>query len=67
MPNAGEANSDAHDAMVTSDNMPVEPELSVDEQIAQAEDKLAQAEQHLADAKDAKAHWTKTLKGLRKG
>lgn len=66
MPNAGEANSAAHDAMTTSDNTAPPVEVNVDEQIAQAEEKLAQAEQHLTDAKDAKVHWTKVLRELRK-
>lgn len=65
MPNAGEANSAAHDAVVTSDNVPA-PEVSAEDELRTAEEKLAQAEQHLADAKEAKAHWTKVLRDLKK-
>ena len=66
MPNAGEANSAAHDPVVTSDNTPPAPELTDDEVRASAEEKLAQAEQHLVDAKEAKAHWAKVLRDLKK-
>jgi hypothetical protein len=65
MPNAGEANSAAHDAAVNN-GTPAPAEVSDDELRATAEEKLAQAEQHLADAKEAKSHWTKILNRLRR-